>query len=250
MNCCKEKAICLLTIYPHKIWMDFFSTFHHYDIFIVIDDMKANIDELQETYPMIQFVKVSNEECEKSGYIHSSYMPSSSLQFNEIIAWDRALYFFTRIHIHSHYQHVWFFEEDVFFYNEQTLQSIDNIYPESDILCKEQHPEPKENEWNWFWAAISIHFPSPYFHSMISCIRMSKQLLFHIHEYVEQYKTLFFIEAMFPSIAYRNQLQYQICDELSTLYWRREWNQEEFTKKHIFHPIKHIEQHSLLRVSL
>ena len=238
-------AVCLLTINPNEIWIDFLSRFTDYDIYIVVDNLKFDTEIYKEKYSNIHFVKITDDDCIQSGYIHSSYMPTSSLKFNEIISWDRALHYFTNVN--TDYQHIWFLEDDVFLYNEQTLLNIDKKYQNSDILCKEKNPQPKENEWQWFWPAIQVLFPPPYFHSPICAVRMSKTLLSNINEYVKQSKRLFFIEAMFLSIAYRNNLIYEHCTELDQLYWRRDWKREEFNKDKIFHPIKNIEEHLSIR---
>jgi hypothetical protein len=243
-----KKAICLVTVQPSIVWVDFLSKITKYSIYIVVDNISCDTEIYKERYPMIHFIKVTDEECIQSGYIHSSYMPSSSLQFNPIIAWDRALWYFTIIQ--SEYDYVWFFEDDSFFYDEMTLINIDEKYPDSDILCKDKNPQPKEHEWQWFWPAITVHFPPPYFHSPICAIRMSKQLLFHIHEYVKQHKKLFFIEAMFPSIAHRHNLQYTLCEELNELHWRRVWKIEDFNKQKVFHPIKNMEEQHKIRCLL
>jgi len=240
-----KNAVCLLTINPNEIWINFLSKFLNYDIYIVIDNLDFDTETLKEKYPNIHFIKIKDKDCIESGYIYSSYMPTSSLKFNEIISWDRALYFFTNIN--TNYEKVWFLEDDVFLYNEKTILNIDSKFPNSDILCKEKNPQPKEGEWQWFWPAIHVAFPPPYFQSQICAVRMSKTLLFHIDEYVKESKRLFFIEAMYISIAYRNNLLYENCEELDQIHWRRDWNKEEFNKDKIFHPIKNIDEHVIIR---
>jgi len=226
-----KNAVCLVTIRPSSVWTDLLKQFQNYDVFIVVD----NIDT-----ESVGVIKITNDECIRHGYIHSSYMPNSSLTFNEIIAWDRALYYFTNIN--TGYDNVWFFEDDVFFYDENTLLNIDKTYPKSDILCKEKNSEPKSGEWSWFWPAIHIHFPPPYFHSPICAVRMSNSLLSHLNEYVKQNKVLFFIEAMFPSIAHYNHLTYDSPAELGQLHWRKDWTIDELNKSQVFHPMKNMEQ--------
>jgi len=235
-------AICLLTINPNEIWMKFLSKFtsQKYDIYVVLDNIDFDTQIYEEKYSNINFIKVKNDDCINSGYIHSSYMPTSSLKFNEIIAWDRALYYFTNIDVS--YENIWFFEDDCFFYDENTILNIDTKYPDSDILCKEKNPEPKEDEWKWFWPAIHIHFSPPYFHTPICAVRLSNKLLFHLNQYVITNKKLFFIEAMFPSIAHYNNLIYETCEEMGQLFWRREWIPADFNKNQIFHPVKNMNQ--------
>ena len=230
-----RNAICLITIKPSSVWIDFLKQFKQYDVYIVVDDLSVSGD----------FIKISNDDCIKHGYIHSSFMPTSSLVFSEIIAWDRALYYFTNIQ--TSYDNVWFFEDDVFFYGENTIINVDSNYPNSDILCKQKNPEPKEGEWYWFWPAINPGFPGPYFHSPICAVRMSNRLLSHLNEYVKQNHKLFFIEAMFPSIAHYNDLVYDMPGEFSQLHWRKDWITSDIDKTQFFHPVKNMEQQSEFR---
>ena len=50
----------------------------------------------------------------------------------DITAWEKALYYFCKIEVEHEY--VWFIEDDVFFYNEDTLFNIDYKYSNSDLL--------------------------------------------------------------------------------------------------------------------
>jgi hypothetical protein len=240
-----KSAICLITIKPNRIWLDFLNNFDNYDIYIVVDDLITDYKIYKNIYSKINFIKIYDGECKQYGYIHSSYMPTSSLIFNEIIAWDRALCYFTIMN--KTYEQVWFFEDDVFFYNEQTILNIDLKYPESDFLCKDKNPQPKEGEWNWFWPAIQIHFPGPYFHSPICATRLSKIYLEKLDEYIKLNKKLAFIEALLPSIGHYMNLKVTLVDEFKQIYWRKDWYQSEMNNHDIFHPMKDMEQQKEMR---
>jgi hypothetical protein len=243
-----KKAICLITIRPNKIWLNFLNNFENYDIYVVVDDLITDYDDCNDyknIYPNIQFIKVSDDECRHRGYIHSSYMPTSSLVFNEIIAWDRALCYFTNMN--KNYEHVWFFEDDVFFYSEETLLQIELKHRDADLLCKEKNQEPKAGEWDWFWPVIQINFPGPYFHSPICAIRLSKTYLEKLDEYIIMNKKLAFIEALLPSIAYYNNLKVELVDEFNQIHWRRDWQLSDLNKNDIFHPMKNMEQQREMR---
>ena len=82
---------------------------------------------------------------------------------------------------------------------------------------------------------------------MVCACRMSKQLLFLIFDYADKYKELFFLEAMFPTIAITNNLLCESPEELNTIIYRHNWRYKEMNKLNIFHPIKNIELHKLLR---
>jgi hypothetical protein len=79
---------------------------------------------------------------------------------------------------------------------------------------------------------------------------MSTKLLFYIFDYAEKYRQLFFIEALFPTIAMQNNLQCDFPEELDTIVYRKDWSYDEINKTSIYHPIKNIELHKLLREAL
>jgi hypothetical protein len=170
------------------------------------------------------------------GFKGSSYMPTSSIQFNEIIAWDRALYYFCWIQYH--YDQVWFLEDDVFIYGEETVGNLDDIYPDSDLLCRDMTPEPREGEWTWFWPCITLPFQSPHFRSMICAVRMSQTMLQRISEYIANYRKMEFIEALFPSIAFHHQLKINTPCEFEKIEWRHDWTNTDISKSDFVHPMK------------
>jgi len=244
-----KKAICLITTTPNKIWLEFLNNFENYDIYVVVDDLITDYKDYDQIYANIRFIKITDDECRQYGYIHSSYMPTSSLAFNEIIAWDRALCYFTNMN--TNYEQVWVFEDDVFFYSEETLLQIDLKHSsDADLLCKDKNPEPKEGEWCWFWPAIEIHFHGPYFHSPICAIRLSKTYLEKLNDYIKTSKKLAFIEALLPSIAYYNNLKVELVDEFKKIVWRNNWQLSEINTHDIFHPIKNMEQQATFRKQL
>ena len=243
-----NSAICVITINPNIEMVKFYNSFKKYDIFFIIDDLFFNTKELNEMYPNIQFIQIDNKTCNETGYIHSSYMPTSSLIFNEIIGWDRAIYFFCNIK--TNYKNVWFFEDDLFIYNEETINVIDEKYTNADILCRDKNPESKPDEWQWFWPAIQVEFERPYFHSPICAVRMSQTMLSCIKKYIEKHKKMFFIEAMFPSIAHYYKLTYYTPKEFEKIVWRHDWQKEEILKSDFVHPIKDINKHDEYRIYL
>ena len=169
-----------------------------------------------------------------------------------VSGWDKALYFYftlynDRITIKNKYKNVWFIEDDVFFYDQTVLTNIDNQYPNSDLLVK--NINKKENN-GWIWNLINIHTDEPYYNSLVCACRMSSALLYHIFDYAIKYKQLFFIEAMFPTIAMSNNLQCDFPEELDTIEYRKDWSYAEMNKTYIYHPIKNIELHKLLRECL
>jgi hypothetical protein len=239
-------AICIVNRKPYIDHVEFYNTFEMYDIFFVVDDNDFDLGKMKAEYPRINFVQVPNEVCHKTGFKHSLHMPTSSLVFNEVVSWDKSIYFFSAIN--KRYDHVWFLEDDVVVHGENTFRNVDNKYPFSDLLCRDKTPEPKPDEWQWFWPAIQINFEGPYFHSMICACRMSKKFLFCLNEYVRANNTMFFIEAMFPSVSHKNNLLCDMPEEFKNIVWRREWQQEDFNQSDFFHPVKNFEAHKTFRL--
>lgn len=65
----------------------------------------------------------------------------------EVSGWDKALFFF--IYINRNYENIWFIEDDIFIYDENTLRNIDEKNPDADIICNSSFEEAKLDEWLW-----------------------------------------------------------------------------------------------------
>jgi len=247
-----KNCVCLICHKPNLIYLDFLNTITEYDIVVIIDDENEKYyednKELYDTkYPKLIIAQINYNECVEFGFQYSN------ITLNKMVSgWDKALYFYftlynDRISIKNKYKNVWFIEDDVFFYDQTVLTNIDNQYPNSDLLVK--NINKKENN-GWIWNLINIHTDEPYYNSLVCACRMSTALLYHIFDYAIKYKQLFFIEAMFPTIAMTNNLQCDFPEELDTIEYRKDWSYAEINKTNIYHPIKNIELHKLLRECL
>ena len=83
-------------------------------------------------------------------------------------------------------------------------------------------------------------FELPLCKGMVCAIRVSPKMLMYINNYANDYKTLFFCEILFNTLAYQNNLQIITPKELSTIKYRRDWSKNEIQKTHLYHPIKSI----------
>ena len=231
----KDKCICIITRKPNKILLDFLNDFEHYDIYIMIDDNNVEYKKFyKRQYDNINFIQVEEDICIKNGFINVTKMTKESYP----IAWDKALFYFSNIQ--SNYDNVWFIEDDVYFYNEDTILNIDNKYPNSDILSKkyEQYDSKKPDHWHWKSIMNNIKIDPPYYKTMVCAVRMSKKLLGYINKYAKVNNTLFYLEAMYPTLAMRNNLKCDNPDELSTIVYRKDWKKEDMNKTNLYHPIK------------
>jgi hypothetical protein len=231
------KAICLITYKPNDIFLDFLQNFKNYDIYVVIDDNQYYYQNIRLKYKNIHFIQIRNINCLKNGFKHTSYITLKK----EVTGWDKALYYFS----FHYYDYVWFMEDDVYLYNENTLINIDNKYPYQDILCNCNFKNANLNEW--LWNKIQIKIEPPYYCGMMCVVRMSKHMLYSIKEYASKNNTLFFLEALFPTLAVKYHLTYSNPEEFNTITHRDVHT--TFNKMHLYHPVKNLELHTKERKS-
>jgi len=251
MNIKNEKAICIITKNNEIELINFYSSFKNYDIFFIIDNNEKKNDDSQYSsqyssqYKNINFIRLNNNYVENKNYINSS---SIYLNFNKVIGWDKALLFFYEIkkyNVSGSYKFIWFLENDVWFFNENTLVNIDNKYENSDLLTNKYGEKGDNNSWPW--NKTILHEDYKYYKSMICGCRFSQKMLESINDYVLEFKTLFFIEIMFPTLAKRNNLIYDCPEELRTLSYNDNFKYKDFNKTNLFHPIKNFNQQNKIR---
>jgi hypothetical protein len=228
-----KKCVCLICYKLDKIWVDFLSTFTSYDVYIVVDD---NSIKHTNKYNNIHIIQIDNGYCIKNGFINMSKLTLNK----DVTAWDKAIYYFSSVN--TVYDKVWFFEDDVFFYNEESLLSIDSKY-NSDLLTNTYGENIHGTNNDWHWKKINIQFPPPYYCAMVCCVQMSSKLLFKIKDYATTNKTLFFLEALFSSICKKNNLQYDTPDELKYIVFRKDYVDTDITKHNLYHPVKNMNNH-------
>ena len=244
-----DKCICVIFHKPNYLYMDFLNTIQGYDIVVVIDDesekyYEKNKEFFDTKYPRLMIAQFNYVNCIEEGFQLSNFT------LNKIVSgWDKALYFFyllyhNRIDTKNKYQHVWFIEDDVFFNDANILKNIDANYPKSDLLTK---PFENKKKGEWLWDIIDVPLKEPHYNTLVCACRMSFKLLCHIFKYAETYKKLMFIEAMFPTIAMKSNLQCDFPEELNTILYRHDWHYNEMNKTNIFHPVKNIDFHRFLR---
>jgi len=233
-------AIAVICKSPHPVWLEFLSGFQDYDTYVIVDD-STDLNSLQSEYPNIRLIQVDAKACEASGITDTN-----SAHFKKVNGWDKALYYFA-VENTSH-QHVWFFEEDVFFYNEDTIKNIDRKFPDSDLLTAPYKISTSTSKDWWWWPMINIPFEQPYYNAMVCGVRVSGNLLDKIKTYARENKRLFFLEVLFPTLAVKGNLIYHTPNQLDQIYFRYDWRY--LSKKNIFHPIKNIDSHPEIRLTL
>jgi hypothetical protein len=238
-----KQAICLIVNKPNEIYLDFLNKFVNYHIIVIIDDNSIYYEDiLKKRHNNIIFFQLNNALSYNKGYINSNTMGIKKL----ISGWDKALFYFT--HYDESYDYVWFIEDDVFFYDETTIITLDEKYKSYDLLSNCDFKEGKYDDW--LWDRIKIKVPRPHFCGMMCAIRVSNKLLQCIKDYVCKYKKLFFIEALFPTITKYNNLTFYQPDELTKVRFRFDWKMEHINETNIYHPIKNMRKHIIFRNAL
>jgi hypothetical protein len=228
----KSKAICIILRNPSETWFDFLNEFKFYDKYVVIDDNSEDYKERYRIkYPTINIIQIDEHNCESRGFRNLNHYFTQKT----VTGWEKALFYFSCIN--QEYQFTWFFEDDIFFHNENTLKNIDMKYPEGDLLSRPFKSTKTDKKWI-MWDTIDIEYSLPYYNTMVCGIRVSKELLYHINEYASKYYTLFFLEILFPTVVVKNNLKQYAPKELIQIYFRHKWNIYTVSKKNIFHPVK------------
>jgi len=238
------RAVCLITRDPNTIWMQFLDQFKTYDVYVVVDNNNWKPECFNILYPNIHFYQIDDDLCKQTGFYNSSV----AMDLKPVISWDKALYFFANIC--TKYEQIWFLEDDVFIFEEKTLNILDNTHKTADVILKRytKYKTPKHLLTKfWHWDKITIQFNSPLFQSMICVCRLSKLFLKHLNEYVKINKSLCFIEALIPTIALKKKLNVKCPSNFDTIRWKSNYEKEQINKQNLFHPVKDINKHKEFR---
>jgi hypothetical protein len=239
-----RKAVSLLVREPNVIWLNFLNTFtEDYDVYVIIDDYNFSTIQLESQYPNINFIKIKDDTCKKSGFFNVNYVfPKTPT------AWDKGLYYFCVVN--KNYDYVWFIEDDVYIPNKKILKSIDKKHPDTHLLCGDIGVYRNYDGWS-HWNQAKNYFKQPWANGLQCVCRISKKLLNKINDFANENKTLTFLEVLFPTLAHQNNLSSTAPDEFKNVLWSQNFNKlEDLDSKNIFHPIKNIEdQHKLRLIS-
>jgi len=216
-----------------------------YDVYITIDDTTIDLGPVSQGYPQLYFLQVDNERCKKAGYWDSSYIIKK-----EVIAWDKALYYFCSVD--TSYTNVWFSEDDVYLSSMALIQTIDTFDSTSDLLCKEKNINHSGETTSWMhWIKAKEHFDPPWTGSLQCICRMSRRMMQAIDAFVKENQRLNFIEILFTTIAEKNGLTITNPPQFSGIEYHgdhlTDLETRTLDKTIIYHAIKDVHQHEMLR---
>ena len=243
----KKSCICLICLSPRLVWFNFLSTFTNYDIYVIVDDNSTIFRQKQEKFKNINIIQIKNDECEKAGFLNTCSIPNTIPTVSKsITGWSKAIYYFSTII--KDYDSIWFIEDDVFFYNEQTLINIDSKYSDSDLLSNKTNNNyvsgPKDF---WQWEYLDIKFDPPYYRALVSIVRMSAPLLSKIKAYANEHNRVFYIEALFPTICANYNLKHDTPTEFRNVVFRKDYLDEDINTSCLYHPLKNTDKHVYYR---
>lgn len=233
-------VICLITFEPKSIWCDYLHLFTKYKIFIIVDNNDFNLSDFVNNYTNITFIKIENDKCKMHGYLDTNFTIDKLIS-----GWDKALYYFG--FEDNNYEFIWFMEDDVFFYSEDTILNIDNQYIDDDLLSRGYDENIDGHKNNWHWYRINIHYPPPYYNGMMCIVRFTKKMMNCINDYANKNKTLFFLEALFPTIAIKNNLKYNNPIEFNNILYKHHFLKEDINTNYLYHPVKNVNDHVCFR---
>jgi hypothetical protein len=234
-----QVAIAFVTKYPHENILKFAKEVSSvgFDTFVISDDNCKNEN----------VININDDICESSGYKNAHIWENSPSIKKQITSWDKMLYLFCEIE--TTYDFVWVFEDDCFIPSVETIQHLHLKYRNYHLVT----PNNLKNDgsmMDWHWRYIYDKCKNgPYAYSMVSACGLSRDILNEVKRFKEQENQLFFIEAMFNTLALQKGLKVIDAFELKSIVWQGNWGINEFMllENNIFHPRKDIENHYALR---
>jgi len=210
------------------------------DIHVVVDDEELQVDP--QRFPRLHIHTCKTSDVREGKYFGASFLLNSP---QNVMAWEKALWLH-RQGVLPQRGRMWLIEDDVLIPSSRTLQTIDaNVSLTADLVTTLHLAQEDDPSWFWwsFTQDLSKGLTSERYHSIGCARRVSQRLLAHIHDYVDANESLAFHEILFNTLAHHARLEIQTADELSTIVWRREWDEfKDFDTEHLFHPVKDMEQ--------
>ena len=236
-----KNCLCLICYKPNDVWIDFLSKFKNYTLYILIDDNSIDYKEKYSKCSQLNIIQINNEESKRNGFMNTDFKENGD-------GWSKALYYFSSIF--TEYNYVWFIEDDVFLNDESTLLNIDSQYYDIDLLTSTvtENIQGKKDDWHWSW--IDIKLPTPHYNAMCCASRMSNSVLSKIKEYANKHKTLYFHEALSPTLCHFYKYSHKSPKELVNIIWRRTYEDKDIDKNNLYHPVKDITKHTYYREML
>lgn len=244
-----KNCVCIVCRVPNQIWLDFLNDIPG-DVFIVIND---HIDLNTFKPGKVRIVEIDTNECFRNGFNHANRVAQSEsdirlgfvhLPFPEVTAWDKALYYFCNLN--HDYDNIWFCEEDCLIYARNLFERMNSQHENTDLLVKENNLNFEKPRWCWNHVRPFLSEPNGF--SFVQACRLSRKLLSLVNYTARRLNRLVIIETLFNTLAMQNNLSMRHPPELSLLHWDRNLNSvDRLDPNFIYHPVKDINLHAILR---
>jgi len=232
-------VIALLCVCPSEKVIEFaknYATTH--PTYIICDDPNCETPTLDN----ITFVKITDDECRRTGYNNSNTAISKRPS-----AWDKVILYFCEQNTEP--EHVWFIEEDVFVPRAEIFKELDQRYPTTDLVTK-QHVKDSDDPSFEFWYDGDGKMERPFYRSLVCSTRVSRRMFQKVKELHDDKKTLCFIEIMFSTLAVKHNLTIEQPAELQSIIFRHTWTEDTINANALFHPVKDTTLHDVYRERL
>lgn len=234
------KAVVFLSAsYPHYRTVDFgIELQHSYDVHYVIDSdgVQSLLRKRRSPAGNVSIINIPGNIATQAGYWGTVvyYMDRACSK-------DKALYFLANVA--PKYDFVWLIEDDVLIPSNMTLQYLDDLYPETDLLVPPfavRHFAHQAIGWHWPKIAPLIAFPFPWGQGLTCAVRFSQKFIQNLGEYANKEKKLFHDEALFTTLAMNTNLTIATPEALKTIAFRPRGDFKHVDTKHLYHPVKDV----------
>jgi hypothetical protein len=242
----KDKAIAFLCVQPHEKLLDFANQIFdqlNIEVYIIVDDF-----EWKPMHGKYTTVQIADDMVISRGYVGSNIGTNHTMINKRVVAMDKCLYWFCEC---VDYRQIWFFEDDVFIPSIDALKNLITRYSKYDLITPNNFKKT-DAAMDWHWKHIFESIKPPYYYSMVCAMGISKKVLRAIKQYVEQNNKLFYLEAMFNTIAMQKGYRVVGAKELKSIVWLGDWTLDQMVQlpNNIYHPIKNISEHPKMRLEL
>ena len=236
-------CICLICFKPKDVWIEFLSKFRSYDVYVIIDDNDGQYADRYKAFSNVRLIQIDNMESDVNGFTNTDFKKNGR-------GWSKALYYFSSVQLA--YKNVWFIEDDVFLYGESTIRNIDNRLASTaaDLLTTTYEVNATGKRDYWHWMDFEIKLPPPYYSCMCCAVRMSSRLLSCIKQYANINNTLFFHEAVSPTLCHYHNFNHVVVPELKNIIYMNNYNDDDIDADNLYHPVKDITKHTRWRLLL
>jgi hypothetical protein len=219
----------------------------HFDVFIFDD---TNIEDkgigvLSKRDKNVETIKISDKYCKEEGYYGTNILGQTHIA-KEVLAIDKFLFEFCENRLG--YKHIWVFEDDVFIPSVETIINLNKKYRRYDLVTPNNF-EKNDKILDWHWKHIFESIEPPYFYSMVCGMKVSRKMLNQVRLYAKKHKRLFYLEAMFNTLAAHSKLNVRDAFELKSVVWKGSWTANEFLllPNNVFHPLKKTDEYEAHR---